>query len=198
MQVDHSPPSDQEFDELEAFLESSQPEPGLPIDAIDGMMAAMVCGPDLVKPSEWMPAVWHHTMPEYESQTQAQRILDILMKWFNSVVEDIDAGTYQPMMAIWDVEGSSEAVEYPEDWCLGFLEGMKFRSAAWETRAKNDTELMDMLRPILNAAEASDAFAQSLLVRRRVIRRISDAVLDIRDYWRQQRPLENRDTAQEQ
>lgn len=195
MQPSDLPPTEEEFDELEAFLESSEPSPGLPMDAIDGMMAAIVCGPDLVMPSEWMPAVWNNSIPEYESKAQAQRIMDILMKWYSSVAAEISSGTYQPMMAVWEVEGSTEDVEYPEDWCLGFMDGMKFRAAAWETRAKNDTELMEMLEPIVNVAESSDDFARSLLdarVRRRVIRRITDAVFDMRDYWRQQRPIENR------
>jgi len=198
MLADSAPPSEEEFDELEAFLESSEPSPGLPMDAVDGMMAAIICGPDLIMPSEWMPAVWSHAMPQYESKAQAQKIMDILMKWYNSVAAEINASTYQPMMAVWEVEGSTEEVEYPEDWCLGFLEGMKFRSTVWETRAKNDAELMEMLDPIVNVAEASDDFARSLLdarVRRRVIRRIADAVLDMRDYWRQQRPLENRNNS---
>lgn len=190
-----TPPSDEEFEELEGFLESSEPEPGMPIDAIDGMFACIVCGPDSVKPSEWLPAVWNHTLPEYESKEQATRIMDILMKWYNSVSADINSGTYQPMMAVWEMEGSPEEVEYPEDWCLGFMEGMKFRSAAWESRARNDAELMDMLQPIVSVAEASEETAQSLLdarVRRRMIRRITDAVTDLRDYWRQQRPAEMR------
>ena len=192
-----TPPTDEEFDELEAFLESSEPEQGMAVDAIDGMLAAIACGPDLVNPSEWMPVVWNHTLPEYDSKEQATRIMDLLMKWYGSVSSEINAGTYQPMMAVWEMEGSTEAVEYPEDWCLGFLEGMKFRSTAWETRAKNDAELMDMLQPIASIADANDEMANSLLdarVRRRIIRRITDAVIDLRDYWRQQRPPAMRGT----
>lgn len=190
-----APPSDQEFEELEAFLEASEPEQGMAIDAIDGMLAAVVCGPAEVKPSEWLAAVWNHTVPEYADKEQAARVMETLMKWYNNVASDIDAGIYHPMMAVWEVEGSTEEVEYPEDWCLGFMEGMKFHSAAWESRARNDFELMDMLQPIMNVAESTDEFAQSLLdtrVRRRVIRRITDAVIDMRDYWRQQRPPEVR------
>jgi len=191
----YTAPTDEEFEELEGFLESSEPEQGMAIDAIDGMLAAIAVGPDLVNPSEWMPAVWNSTLPEYDSKDQATRIMDILMKWYNSVAADINSGTYQPMMAVWELEGSTEEVEYPEDWCLGFLEGMKFRSAAWETRAKHDVELMDMIQPIAAIAEATDEMANSLLdarVRRRMIRRITDAVIDLRDYWRQQRPPEMR------
>ena len=198
MHVQSGSPTDQELEELEGFLESSQPEEGMALDAIDGMLAAIACGPDTVMPSEWMPAIWNNVMPQYESKAQAERILDILMKWHNSVVSDVNDGTYEPMMAIWEMEGSKEEVEYPEDWCLGFMEGMKFRSTAWESRAKNDNELMDMLEPIASVADASDEYAQSLLdsrVRRRVIRRITDAVFDMRDYWRQQRPIENRGSA---
>ena len=191
----YTAPTDEEFEELEGFLESSEPEQGMAIDAIDGMLAAIAVGPDLVNPSEWMPAVWNHTLPEYDSKEQASRIMEILMKWYNNVASDINSGTYQPMMAVWELEGSTEEVEYPEDWCLGFLEGMKFRSAAWETRAKHDGELMDMIQPIAAIAEATDEMANSLLdarVRRRMIRRITDAVIDLRDYWRQQRPPEMR------
>jgi uncharacterized protein len=188
-------PTDHEFDQLEAFLDSSEPSPGLPIDAIDGMLAAIVCGPDMVMPSEWMPAVWQGAVPEYESKAQAQLIMDILMKWYNSVAAEIASGTYQPMMSVWELEDSTEEVENPGDWCNGFIEGMKFRKAAWEARAKNDRELSEMLQPIVDTADSTDEFARSLLdarVRRRVLRRITDAVLDMRDYWQQQRPPEAR------
>jgi hypothetical protein len=56
---------------------------------------------------------------------------------------------------------------------------------------------MDMLQPIISVAEATDEFAQSLLdqrIRQRLIRRITHAVIDLRDYWRQQRPPEMRGT----
>jgi uncharacterized protein len=186
METPDTEPTEEEFDQLEIFLEESEPHEGMPLDAIDGMFAAVACGPELIMPSEWMPAIWRGHTPEWDSIEDAQGMLDIIMKWYNSVVRAVNAGKYEPMMTVWEDPETEEEVEDPEDWCLGFIEGMKFRSGAWEEQVKADPQLQDMLEPVFLVADADDDFARSLLdarVRRGLIERMIDGVSDIRDYW---------------
>ena len=74
----------------------------MPLDAIDGMFAAIACGPGAIMPSEWMPAIWFGHAPEWESLKDAEGMLDIIMKGYNNVVRTVGAGTYEPMLPIWE------------------------------------------------------------------------------------------------
>ena len=75
------PLSDAELDELEAFLASdSVPQDCMDLEMLDGFLTAVVSGPDVVQPSEWLPQVWSEggksAAPAFSGSEQAQRILD--------------------------------------------------------------------------------------------------------------------------
>ena len=53
-----APLSDQEIDELEAFLESdATPHACMDISALDGFLTALALGPSVPLPSRWMTII---------------------------------------------------------------------------------------------------------------------------------------------
>ena len=53
------PLSDAELDELEAFLASDAvPQDCMDLEMLDGYLTAVVSGPEVIQPSEWLPQVW--------------------------------------------------------------------------------------------------------------------------------------------
>ncbi len=57
-----APLSDQEIDELEAFLESdATPHGCMDISAVDGFLTALALGPSVPLPSRWMTIIARRT-----------------------------------------------------------------------------------------------------------------------------------------
>jgi uncharacterized protein len=53
------PPSDAELEELDYFLESDAvPEHTTNLSMVHGFLTALVAGPTVVRPSEWLAEVW--------------------------------------------------------------------------------------------------------------------------------------------
>ena len=53
------PLNDVDYDELEVFLGSNAvPQDCMDLEMLDGFLTAVVSGPELIQPSEWLPVVW--------------------------------------------------------------------------------------------------------------------------------------------
>src|SRR5947208_16337446 len=77
--------SDVDYDELETFLDYNVvTQDCMDMEMLDGFLTAVVSGPELIQPSEWLPVVWSDSQrsvaPVYSSSEQAQRILTLIMR----------------------------------------------------------------------------------------------------------------------
>jgi uncharacterized protein len=178
-------PTEDELETLDLFLDSSEPNEGLPLDAVEGMMAAVACGPVTVLPSAWMAAIWGGQVPDFDSLDEGQKILETLLRLYNSTVREIAAGSYSPMITTYEGEDGEE-LDDPQDWCLGFQEGMMLCADAWEGRLKTDPVLQQLLAPIMAIADPDDeirAAFESKDEREKIMDDIAASVVDLRDYW---------------
>ena len=51
------PLNDDEFNRLGKFLDGIG-APAMNMESLDGYFAALICSPDMVLPSEYLPAIW--------------------------------------------------------------------------------------------------------------------------------------------
>jgi uncharacterized protein len=124
-----APLSEEELNCLEDLLASDIfSGEAMALDELQGFLCAVVSGPELIPPSEWLPAALGESM-RYESEAQAQQVLDLVMRFYNQTVQALDAGKgfdfvlYRP----------DEAAEFDyETWCLEYLDGVEFSPVAWE------------------------------------------------------------------
>src|SRR6266705_1783678 len=84
------PLTDVEYDELEAFLGSNAvPQDCMDLEMLDGFLTAIVSGPELIQPSEWLPVVWSDSQrsvsPVSQNNEQAERILSLVLRLQNSI-----------------------------------------------------------------------------------------------------------------
>jgi uncharacterized protein len=78
--------SDFDLDHLDAFLMSDRaPEDSMQLSDLDGFLAGIAIGPELIMPSEW-PVIWGNAEPEFESMEEAQRILSAIMGRYNEIL----------------------------------------------------------------------------------------------------------------
>ena len=81
--------TDEERDWLGDFLVSRQaPSSTMTFEMLDGLLTALVIGPAMVLPSEYMPEIWgtdDGTGPEWDSIEQVQYFMNLLMKHWNAI-----------------------------------------------------------------------------------------------------------------
>lgn len=149
------PLSETELDELEDFIDSDNaPEYCLNISALDGFLTALVCGPEVIMPSKWLPKVWgDEEGAQFESPEQASRIMELLFRHMNSINTALKAGEgfFRPLLHLAEEDG--KACITATEWCYGFMIYIEWRYKAWVLFLENE-EVSISLVPIM--ALASD------------------------------------------
>ena len=139
-----SPLSDEEVDELEAFLmEERDGSEAMMFDTMDGYMHAVAIGPTTLKPQQWLPPIWGHTqaqgmVPAAQSIEQIKRILELVMRHFNSIIaalEDERPDIY-PHWSVREFEGRE--CDDAEGWAWGFVQGVDLCRANWQPLLATD------------------------------------------------------------
>lgn len=79
------PLSEDELAELSRFLDSDAvPDGCMDLSMLDGFLTALMVGPDLTPPSQWLPLVWGDAEgPEFETLEQARKITSFLLRHMN-------------------------------------------------------------------------------------------------------------------
>lgn len=184
------PLTDEEVDELDAFLMSEEvPEDCMDVAMLDAFLTALAIGPNTPLPSRWIPAVWGEKEDEmaWASEEQAQRILGLILRHMNSLVVQFQSQPqdYEPLIYINKHEG--EDVPVIDEWCMGFMRAVDLDPLAWKPLL-DDADAQALLFPILlygtetgwkemernpALAEQHQHFADSL----------ADCVVAIHEYW---------------
>ncbi len=141
----HAGPVD--LDALDAFLTSGRaPEDGLGLSGLDGFLAGIAAGPELVIPGEWLPVVWGGEEPPFESTEEANDILGTIMGRHDEIVRGLGTAPDEFDPAFW--EGPDDGGVVVTDWAAGFLDAILLRPKAWEPLVRH-AEAGALVRPLL-------------------------------------------------
>lgn len=150
------PLSPQELDELDELLlslgERLDAEHGEEIDCIldvselDGFLTAIASGPEMVPPLQWLPAVWGAKMPAFASDAEAERVMNLLLRQFNTVATILRSApeTFAPLFHYREVDGAH--FEIVDEWCCGYLRGMEVSYEAWLPLVEREVKLFAILK----------------------------------------------------
>lgn len=107
-------------------------------------MCALVIGPEVVTPSEYLPKILGADAsqgPSFNDVQQAQEVLNLLTRHWHSIQSTLQKGdSYLPIL----LEGPARGAQ----WARGFLAGMEMRMTSWQPVLANDEE-RSALAPIL-------------------------------------------------
>ena len=78
--------TEDEIDRLAAFLDDLPP-PAMNLEMVDGFFCALISGPDLVPPSEYLPEIWGDE-PRFESEAEAREIMMLLLQLWNGIADN--------------------------------------------------------------------------------------------------------------
>ena len=108
-----------------------------------------------------------------------------MLRLYNSTVREIAAGSYSPMITTYEGEDGEE-LDDPQDWCLGFQEGMMLQRRCVGGQAQDRPGASAALAPIMAIADPDDeirAAFESKDEREKIMDDLAASVVDLRDYW---------------
>jgi len=150
----NEPLTDAEYDELEAFLGSGAvPKDCMDMEMLDGFLTAIVSGPELIQPSEWLPVLWSDSQrsvsPVYANNEQAQRILTLIMRLQQSIRRTLEESPtrFKPLLYHAEPEMNDDGPPEGSAWCEGYMTAALLRESDWEALYLQD-ETRDWMLPI--------------------------------------------------
>jgi uncharacterized protein len=174
---------------LEGFLYSDQaPETTLSFEALDGFFTALVIGPAMVPPSEYLPEIWgtpDGKGPEWDSLEQAEYVLALLMRHWNAIVARRMAGV--PFPSAMEVHADDAVRGF--DWVNGFEAGIALREDAWSPLFENrrGAELVWAVLDLAAPTGLQNAKPISTLRRKQILDQLPTLLQRISDYWKDPR-----------
>jgi len=183
--------TDQELARLDELLAAINPDESMLLEELDGFFAALACSPEPVSEDEYLPVVLgledRKAAPDDDTPDVAE-IRRLLQKHRAAVSGQLFEG-----------EGYSPVLGYDEDdqahgnaWAVGFVRGMGMRPDAWAV-VEEDEEVADALEPVFRLVEEvepdGDREPEPIAddEREAAIESMLDGVMDIYDYFREQR-----------
>ena len=130
---------------LRGFLEraSAQAPDTLGLEELYGFVFAIVSAPDLVLPSEWIPAIFDADEPPFADEAEAVRFHHVIMALYNQLNRDVLEATVRLPVCI-EVRQPAEA-NFAKDaplmkWSSGFAQGHDWLEDAWDVDLPQDVD----------------------------------------------------------
>jgi uncharacterized protein len=189
--------SEQEMDELDSFLMSdATTNEVMLLDCLDGFLTALVSGPAMPKPGEWMPRVWGPTAedaPKFENDVQAERITGLMMRHLNAIGWSLqqEPEHFEPVFDLQVYEGDEREYMDGEMWAHGYMTGINMQRDGWKPlfESRHGSEI---LQPIYllgspEITEAEEALVETPAQREELSKQIPASVGLIYKFWAPQR-----------
>ena len=186
-----SPLSDDELQELDNFLLFEvECDESMTMDTLDGYLHAIAIGPITLTPRQWMPGIWGEgdsMMPAVESIEKLNRILELIMRLFNSIIDGLEQQPRE-IYPLWCTrEYRGKEYDDAEGWADGFCEGVKLCQHEW-TPLLETSQGQAWYRPIGLLGEddflpEQDALTRTPAMRSKLALQIPEAVVAMYEHW---------------
>ena len=148
------PLTDVALDRLGEFLRKCKGGKAMNIEEIDGFFSALIAGPEVVLPSEYLPEVFGGEKTdtcEFAGLDEANDILGLMMRHWNTIVvalhkEDV----YLPILF-----EDENGVCLGNNWARGFIRGVDMRKESW-AELMTDEKHAGLMIPVLSLYREHD------------------------------------------
>jgi uncharacterized protein len=182
--------SDSDFDLLEAWL--LRRSKGITdIVELEGFLTAVVVGPVTLLPSVWLLKVFGGKTPGFKTETDFNEFMRLVMGFYNDVVARVghDAVQFEP--TFYQSRGPGKRVVVVDDWCWGFIKGVRLSSAAWKPLKRERPELLKPMELFGTRAGFRELDAEgAVAMHSKWSPKIAPAVRAIHAYWLPQRRVD--------
>jgi uncharacterized protein len=138
---------------LRSFLKHlGQRDAVLSYHQIQGLLYAMACSPEPVKPAEWFELIWLSDEPQFDDVAEAKAFFQLLLELSRGIGEAAQHERYRPGI---DDDGDC-SVAALAGWCDGFLMGHQYLEDLWLLALDdlNDDRLYEQVAATLDWAAA--------------------------------------------
>ena len=107
----------------------------LGFEELQGFLFAIAAAPDLVLPSEWIPAIFDADAPEFADEAEAVRFHHVAMALYNQINRDVQDATVrlpESIDVLQPVEANFEPGAPLQRWASGFAQGHDWLEEAWD------------------------------------------------------------------
>jgi uncharacterized protein len=137
------------LDDLAQFLNSDAAPMGcMDLSELDGFLAGLVAGPDVVPPDEWLPEIWNNEEPDYADAAERAAVEQAIFDRYDAIEAGLDANPLGYAVICWQDEAGTTVAE---DWAAGFMQAVTLRAQAWQP-ALADEDASMLLIPIASLA----------------------------------------------
>ena len=108
--VKPQPLTDAELERLTTALERFGDKRRMNLEQLDGFLSSLICCPDIVSPSEYLPAIWGGDIvleEGFAAQPILKDFLSLIMRHWNLIVDTLDSGDVYLPLLIEDKDGIS-------------------------------------------------------------------------------------------
>lgn len=155
---------------LEKFMERpGQPEGTLTYREMQGFLFTVVCAPEMVVPSEWLPRIFGEGEPSFNTSKEAEAVMGGLMALFNEFAPRPDGPRARLPK---DCAFRKDPLENLEpdapiaQWCRGFNLGHAWLQEVWDAclpeELEADFDVMLIALSFFGSREAAEALAAGL------------------------------------
>lgn len=131
--------TDAEIDDLAQRLEAIKNPNVLSLEGVDGLFSALIAGPALVPPSEYLPVILGGDPGDsraFSDVSDANATMSLLMRYWNSVIADLERESIHiPYVEEPGVDGILGRA-----WARGFMRGTRLAPAGWAELFTNENE----------------------------------------------------------
>lgn len=125
------PLKESELDRLKALLSQCGGDNAMSLEELDGFFSALIVGPEMVSPSEYLPEVFGTGTSEplpFDDISLANEFLGLTMRLWNSIIAELYSGDFHVPLLFEDEQGTPQGNE----WALGFMRGVTIRPGTWD------------------------------------------------------------------
>lgn len=140
------PLSEEELDELSNIFERAG-SLALNLEAVDGLFSALICGPELVLPSEYLPHIWGEEAM-FENRDDIVQAMNLLMRHWNTIAGTLHGTLHKPDVYMPILFEDGDGVTRGNNWAQGFMRGALIRPLFWHELMTSE-EHGGMLIPIM-------------------------------------------------
>jgi len=132
--MNHGPLELEELEWLDdIFLKYNNEHSILDVSELDGLLTAILSGPNQVEPSKWLLALWggEQHAPVWESQEEVQRFMSLSFQHMNDIAERLNdyPEQFEPLFGASLVDEKEYTIL--EQWCFGYMRGVSLDD--WST-----------------------------------------------------------------
>ncbi len=137
------------LDDLANFLNSdTAPRGCMDLSELDGFLAGLVAGPEVVPRDEWLAEVWDNEEPDYADEAEQDAVEQAIFDRYAAIEIGLDATPLGYAAILWQDENGTTVAE---DWAAGFMQAVTLRAQAWQP-ALADEDASMLLIPIASLA----------------------------------------------